>query len=85
MEKDFGTYVRARREERRVNDPGFSVRQVAARVGIEPSYLSKVERGEQAPPSEETIRKLARELNEDTDVQLPILLRQKRSTHSLAI
>ena len=44
-----------------------SVRQVAARVGVEPSYLSKVERGREAPPSEPKIRALARELNEDPD------------------
>ncbi len=34
----------------------FSIRQVAVRIGVEPSYLSKVERGEEAPPSEEKIR-----------------------------
>jgi transcriptional regulator with XRE-family HTH domain len=46
------------------------VRQVAARVGLEPSYLSKIERGEQPPPSEESIRALARDLGEDPDVLL---------------
>jgi len=45
---------------------------VAASVGIEPSYLSKVERGEQPPPSEETILALARELDEDPDVLLAL-------------
>jgi transcriptional regulator with XRE-family HTH domain len=37
---------------------------------LEPSYLSKIERGEQPPPSEESIRALARELGEDPDVLL---------------
>ena len=41
-------------------------------MGIEPSYLSKIERGEQPPPSEETIRALARELGEDADVLLAL-------------
>jgi transcriptional regulator with XRE-family HTH domain len=39
-------------------------------VGIEPSYLSKIERDEFAPPSEATTRKLAKELGEDPDVLL---------------
>jgi len=37
---------------------------------VEPSYLSKVERGDQAPPSEEKIKALADELNENPDVLL---------------
>jgi len=41
-------------------------------VGIEPSYLSKIERGEEPPPSEKTIRAIARELNEDVDVLLAL-------------
>ncbi len=40
------------------------------RIGVEPSYLSKVERGETPPPSEEKIRRLATELNDDPDVLL---------------
>ena len=32
----FGEYVRKRRERLRGTDPEFSVRRVAARVGIEP-------------------------------------------------
>ena len=68
----FGDHVRELREKRRVEDPSFSLRQVAARVGIEPTYLSKLERGELPPPSEATTRKLARELGEDTDVLLAL-------------
>lgn len=48
------------------------MRQVAQRVGIEPSYLSKIERGEQPPPSEQTIAAIARELDEDPDVLLAL-------------
>ena len=69
---DFGEYVRKRRSERYQSDAHFSVRRLAARVGIEPSYLSKIERGDQPPPSEETIRSLARELGEDPDVLLAL-------------
>jgi transcriptional regulator with XRE-family HTH domain len=72
MAKAFGSYVRAHRERRREEDPRFSVRQLAQRIGVEPSYLSKVERGEVAPPSEATIVRLATELQEDADVLLAL-------------
>ena len=66
----FGPYLRSRRERLKAENPAFSVRQVAERVGLEPSYLSKIERGEQAPPSEAKIRALAEDLGEDPDVLL---------------
>ena len=68
--KGFGDYLRKVREQRRSDDATFSVRQLASRVGVEPSYLSKVERGQQPPPSEKTIAALARELDQDPDVLL---------------
>ena len=68
----FGRFVRRKREALRRSDPSFSVRQVAARIGVEPSYLSKIERGLEAPPSESKIRALARELNEDPDALLAL-------------
>jgi transcriptional regulator with XRE-family HTH domain len=67
---EFGQFIRLRREELKKSDRTFSVRQVAARVGVEPSYLSKVERGHEGPPSEAKIRSLARELDEDPDTLL---------------
>ncbi|HSO79282.1 MAG TPA: helix-turn-helix transcriptional regulator [Chromatiaceae bacterium] len=66
----FADYVKEKREVLRAGNPHYSLRQVAARTGIEPSYLSKIERGEFAPPSEEKIRLLAAELGEDPDVLL---------------
>lgn len=66
----FGEYIRERREARRQSDRRYSVRQVAQRIGVEPAYLSKIERNETAPPSEEKIRALAEELGEDADVLL---------------
>ena len=66
----FGEHVRARREERRATDPTMSLRQVAGRIGVEPSYLSKVGRGEVPPPSESTVLALADVLEEDPDVLL---------------
>jgi transcriptional regulator with XRE-family HTH domain len=40
------------------------------RIGVEPAYLSKIERDQVAPPSEATTRRLASELGEDPDVLL---------------
>ncbi len=68
----FGPTVRAVRERLREDDRRYSVRQVAGRVGIEPAYLSKIERGEVAPPSEATTVRLAKELGEDPDVMLAL-------------
>ena len=65
-------FLRERREAKRRDDPAFSLRQLADRVGIEPSYLSKVERGIGSPPSEETLLKLAKELGADPDVVLAL-------------
>lgn len=66
----FGNSIRAIRERLRSEDRRFSLRQVAQRVGVEPAYLSKIEREDVAPPSEPTTVRLARELGEDPDVLL---------------
>ena len=66
----FGEYIRKQREALKSQDRRFSVRQVAQRIGVEPAYLSKIERGDVAPPSEAKIRALAEELDEDPDVLL---------------
>ena len=68
----FGDYVRTAREKRGETDMRFSLRQVAARIDVEPAYLSKVERGLVSPPSESTILKLAADLGEDADMLLAL-------------
>ena len=68
----FGMTVRTLREGLRRDDRRYSVRQVARRIGIEPAYLSKIERGDVAPPSEATTVRLAQELGEDPDVMLAL-------------
>ncbi len=68
---DFGTYIRQSRERLQAQDKRrYSLRAVAQRLDIEPSYLSKIERGTFNPPSEELICRIAEELNEDKDVLL---------------
>lgn len=68
--RSLGTFLRERRESLRATDRRYSVRQVADRVGVQPSYLSKVERGDVSPPSEDTLVRLARELDVDPDLLL---------------
>ena len=70
--RDFGRHIRTVREARRTADARYSVRQVAARIGVQPSYLSKIERGQEAPPSERRIRALAEDLGEDPDLLLAL-------------
>lgn len=69
---DFGEFVRRSRLEKQAGDSAFSVRQLARRVGIEPSYLSKIERGQEAPPGENTVRRIAEELGQDVDEVLAL-------------
>lgn len=66
----FGDHVRTIRERLREEDERYSLRRVAQRIGVEPAYLSKVERDEVPPPGEEKIRRLAEDLGEDSDVLL---------------
>lgn len=49
----FGAYVKGLREAK-----GFSVREVARRLGVEPSYVSKIEGGERQA-SESVLESLA--------------------------
>lgn len=71
MLEQFGQYIRQIREGKRKADRKFSLRQVAVRIGVEPSYLSRAERGDQAL-SEEKIVLLAHDLGEDPDVLLAL-------------
>ena len=66
----LGSFIRLRRELLRESEARYSVRQVADRVGIEPSYLSKVERDIGSPPGEDTLVRLAADLEVDADVLL---------------
>ena len=58
----FGPTVRKKRLAKE-----FGLRQFAATVGMSPTYLSKVERGEFPPPAEEKVKAIAEalELNPD--------------------
>lgn len=71
MKKELGAHLRKCRTHRQAAEGNrFSLRQVAVRIDVEPSYLSKIERGLEPRPSEDTTRALALDLGEDPDVLL---------------
>ena len=72
MLNGFGSYIRKRREDKYLTDPEYSLRKTAAKIGVQPAYLSKVEREEGSPPSEKTILKIAAILGEDPDILLAL-------------
>ena len=61
-EVSFGVAIRDARRAK-----GLTQRFVAAKVGIDFTYLSKLENGRGDTPAEETIRRLARELDLDEE------------------
>jgi transcriptional regulator with XRE-family HTH domain len=66
----FGERLRQLRREQRMNQ-----RTLAARVGIDFTYLSKIENGRMDPPSAETIVRLAQALGAHPD-ELLLLARK---------
>ena len=52
----FGAFVRREREAKEIG-----LREMAKMIGVSPTYLSKVERDEFAPPAEDKVRKIARD------------------------
>jgi transcriptional regulator with XRE-family HTH domain len=68
----FGQYIRDKRESLQINDKSFSLRQVAERLSVQASYLSKIERSLEVP-SEEMIVKIAKQYQENEDVLLAMV------------
>lgn len=69
---ELGETLRERREARAVEDRrAFSVRSLAARLGVSATYLSGLERG-QHRPTEALLRQLARELDADPEPLLAL-------------
>jgi transcriptional regulator with XRE-family HTH domain len=58
----FGQFVRQRRCASKIG-----LREMAKRIGISPTYLSKVERDEFPPPAEDKVRAIAKIINCDAD------------------
>ena len=68
--KRFGNYIRTQRKALSEHSQGFSIRKIAEEIGVEPAYLSKVERGVVPPLSEGKIIALSEVLEEDPDILL---------------
>jgi PAS domain S-box-containing protein len=68
----FGEYIRNRRQELLAGDKKYSIRKLAERLDVKPSYLSRVERGQAYALSEDKTVALARELGEDPDLLLAL-------------
>lgn len=68
----FGPYIRARREALQQRGEAMSLRKFATELGIEPAYLSKIERSIFAPPSEDLIVRMAARLGENPDYLLAL-------------
>jgi len=66
----FGNHIRSLRESLSQESKDYSVRKVAKKIGVEPAFLSKVEREVVPPPSEAKIIALAEVLGADKDVLL---------------
>lgn len=60
--QEFGQFIRDSREELKI-----TLRQLARDVEVSPTYLSQIEQGNFAPPSEEKIKLLAKHLKLDED------------------
>ncbi len=63
----FGAYVRQERERREIG-----LREMAKKIGVSPTYLSKVERDEFPPAAEDKVRKIAEIFDIDVDELLAL-------------
>jgi len=61
-DQTFGEFIRSERMAKEIG-----LREMARKIGASPSYLSKIERGEFPPPSENLITTIAKLLERDLD------------------
>lgn len=59
----FGDYLKQNRESKR---PKISMRELARRTNVDPSYISRIEKGEYVP-SREIVMNIAKALNENVN------------------
>jgi HTH-type transcriptional regulator, competence development regulator len=63
----FGALVRREREAKEIG-----LREMAKKIGVSPTYQSKVERGELPPPAEDKVRKIAEIIGRNVDELLAL-------------
>src|SRR6516225_370352 len=65
--ESFGALVRREREAKEIG-----LREMAKMIAVSPTYLSKVERGEFAPPAEDKVKAIAEIIGRDVDELLAL-------------
>jgi len=80
IEMTFGDRLRDLRKER-----GLTQKELASKVRIDFTYLSKIENDRMPPPSEKTIVELARELGAHEDELLLLAKKVPRSMRNLIV
>ena len=74
MGTELGDYLRRRRK-----DKDFGLREMALKAGVSPSYLSRLESGDEThPPSEDALRRFAEVFCEPPDVLMRLAGRLPR-------
>jgi HTH-type transcriptional regulator, competence development regulator len=63
----FGAFIRREREAKEIG-----LREMAKKIGVSPTYLSKVERDEFPPAAEDKVRKIAEIIGQDADELLAL-------------
>jgi HTH-type transcriptional regulator, competence development regulator len=63
----FGAFVRREREAKEI-----ALREMARKIGVSPTYLSKVERDEFPPPAEDKVRNIAAIIGYNADELLAL-------------
>ena len=58
----FGAFIRREREAKEIG-----LREMAKKVGVSPTYMTKVERDEFAPPAEDKVKAIAQIIGCDVD------------------
>jgi transcriptional regulator with XRE-family HTH domain len=58
----IGAFIRREREGKEIG-----LREMAKMIGVSPTYLSKIERGEFPPPAEDKVRAIAKIIQCDVD------------------
>lgn len=81
--QDFGSYIKQKRLE--LGGKNNSLRRVAEDVSLEPSYLSKIERGVAQPPGEEAITRIATRLELDPDITLAMAGKISSELHAAIV
>ena len=61
-DEKFGAFIRRIREEKEIG-----LREMAKKIEVSPTYISKVERDEFAPPAEDRVKAIAAILDLDPD------------------